>query len=239
MRTLCDVWVHRGPASILIPTHAGRRGHPAMIGWRHVTEIQCTAGRRGDRRVFASKGRRNAEGVSDRRRRHCGRRYAGGLSASGRRFFDLGSRNRHRHFVRRSFHFAAALGFTHQVYGCRSALPRLIAERRHDGRDVAGHGNSGTAAEGRLLVLPARTFDHYFGKPNARRPAFDVVIDADDHGRALSLRRRVRQVDRLAPSWPRSGRPRTRRTPAGRRRRLPRTPTTTSARPERRLGSGS
>ena len=38
---LLDARVQHTQASILIPTHAGRRGHPAMIAWRHVTGIRA------------------------------------------------------------------------------------------------------------------------------------------------------------------------------------------------------
>ena len=40
VHTLCDAWVRRPAASILVPTHAGRSGHPALIGWRHVEPIR-------------------------------------------------------------------------------------------------------------------------------------------------------------------------------------------------------
>jgi CTP:molybdopterin cytidylyltransferase MocA len=32
----------RTERSIFIPTHAGRRGHPALIGWRHVAGIRAS-----------------------------------------------------------------------------------------------------------------------------------------------------------------------------------------------------
>jgi molybdenum cofactor cytidylyltransferase len=40
VRTLCDVWAKRPAETILVATHAGRRMHPALIGWRHVAEIR-------------------------------------------------------------------------------------------------------------------------------------------------------------------------------------------------------
>jgi CTP:molybdopterin cytidylyltransferase MocA len=40
VRVLCEAWQRRPAVSILVPTHAGRRGHPALIGWRHVENIR-------------------------------------------------------------------------------------------------------------------------------------------------------------------------------------------------------
>jgi CTP:molybdopterin cytidylyltransferase MocA len=40
VRTLCEQWPRRGPASILIPTFDGCRGHPALIAWRHVASLR-------------------------------------------------------------------------------------------------------------------------------------------------------------------------------------------------------
>lgn len=37
---LLDAASGQSPASIFIPTYAGRRGHPALIGWRHVSAIR-------------------------------------------------------------------------------------------------------------------------------------------------------------------------------------------------------
>jgi molybdenum cofactor cytidylyltransferase len=41
VRSLCDKWQSRGAASILLPTYGGRRGHPALIAWRHVEPINA------------------------------------------------------------------------------------------------------------------------------------------------------------------------------------------------------
>jgi CTP:molybdopterin cytidylyltransferase MocA len=40
VRTLCEAWMRRPAATILLPTHAGRRGHPVLIAWRHVAGIR-------------------------------------------------------------------------------------------------------------------------------------------------------------------------------------------------------
>jgi molybdenum cofactor cytidylyltransferase len=40
VRQLCQAYEHQPAASILIPTHAGRRGHPVLITWRHVAGIR-------------------------------------------------------------------------------------------------------------------------------------------------------------------------------------------------------
>jgi CTP:molybdopterin cytidylyltransferase MocA len=37
---LCETWRNRPPATILIPRHGTSRGHPALIGWRHVEAIR-------------------------------------------------------------------------------------------------------------------------------------------------------------------------------------------------------
>lgn len=41
VRHLCDCFYPDSSRSILIPTHGGRRGHPALVAWRHVAGI-CT-----------------------------------------------------------------------------------------------------------------------------------------------------------------------------------------------------
>jgi CTP:molybdopterin cytidylyltransferase MocA len=41
VRTLCEAWKRQPAATILVPTHAGRRGHPALIAWRHVAGIRA------------------------------------------------------------------------------------------------------------------------------------------------------------------------------------------------------
>jgi len=41
VRSLVETY-HANPArSIVVPVHAGRRGHPALIAWRHVGGIRC------------------------------------------------------------------------------------------------------------------------------------------------------------------------------------------------------
>jgi molybdenum cofactor cytidylyltransferase len=40
VRTLCEAWNQRPGESILIPTFAGKRGHPALIAWPHVAAIR-------------------------------------------------------------------------------------------------------------------------------------------------------------------------------------------------------
>jgi CTP:molybdopterin cytidylyltransferase MocA len=40
VRQLCAAFQQYPAASILIPTHAGRHGHPALIAWHHVTNIR-------------------------------------------------------------------------------------------------------------------------------------------------------------------------------------------------------
>jgi molybdenum cofactor cytidylyltransferase len=40
VRELCEVRSHDSSQSILIPVHGGRRGHPALIAWRHVAGIR-------------------------------------------------------------------------------------------------------------------------------------------------------------------------------------------------------
>ena len=40
VRTLCGTWNRRPAATILMPTCKGRRGHPALIAWRHVEAIR-------------------------------------------------------------------------------------------------------------------------------------------------------------------------------------------------------
>ena len=47
VQSLCETWNRRTAATILIPTHAGRRGHPALIAWRHVARIRDLAAGQG------------------------------------------------------------------------------------------------------------------------------------------------------------------------------------------------
>jgi molybdenum cofactor cytidylyltransferase len=43
VRTLCATWNRRPSSTILIPAFEGRRGHPALIAWRHVAAIRALA----------------------------------------------------------------------------------------------------------------------------------------------------------------------------------------------------
>jgi molybdenum cofactor cytidylyltransferase len=52
VRTLLDTFAHNPSHSILIPTHAGRRGHPALIAWRHVAGIRTLPADRGINAYF-------------------------------------------------------------------------------------------------------------------------------------------------------------------------------------------
>ncbi len=47
VRRLCETWNRRPSASILAPTFDGRRGHPALIAWRHVAGIRELAAGQG------------------------------------------------------------------------------------------------------------------------------------------------------------------------------------------------
>jgi CTP:molybdopterin cytidylyltransferase MocA len=40
VRQLVQAWRDHGDCSIIIPTHAGRRGHPTLIGWQHVPGLR-------------------------------------------------------------------------------------------------------------------------------------------------------------------------------------------------------
>lgn len=42
----------RGSGGVRIPTHAGKRGHPALIGWRHVAGIRAFPAGRGLNEYF-------------------------------------------------------------------------------------------------------------------------------------------------------------------------------------------
>jgi molybdenum cofactor cytidylyltransferase len=41
VRQLCESYSVSGARSIVIPVHAGHRGHPSLIAWQHVTKIQA------------------------------------------------------------------------------------------------------------------------------------------------------------------------------------------------------
>lgn len=41
IRRLCEAYRRGSAETILIPTHAGRRGHPALIAWQHVAGIRA------------------------------------------------------------------------------------------------------------------------------------------------------------------------------------------------------
>lgn len=40
VHALCEAYLRRPSRSIVIPVHAGRRGHPVLIAWRHVPGIR-------------------------------------------------------------------------------------------------------------------------------------------------------------------------------------------------------
>jgi nicotine blue oxidoreductase len=40
VRILCEAWLQRSVATILVPAFGGRRGHPALIGWSHVEALR-------------------------------------------------------------------------------------------------------------------------------------------------------------------------------------------------------
>jgi molybdenum cofactor cytidylyltransferase len=44
---LCNAYFDQQSKSIIVPTHAGKRGHPVLIGWRHVQGIKKLAENRG------------------------------------------------------------------------------------------------------------------------------------------------------------------------------------------------
>lgn len=44
---LCNAYSDPQSKSIIVPTHAGKRGHPVLIGWRHVQAIKELAANRG------------------------------------------------------------------------------------------------------------------------------------------------------------------------------------------------
>lgn len=52
VRHLCDDSARDPSRSILVPVHAGRRGHPALIAWRHVAGIRALAADRGINTYF-------------------------------------------------------------------------------------------------------------------------------------------------------------------------------------------
>lgn len=52
IRHLCDTLLADPSRSILIPVHAGRRGHPALIAWRHVAGIRTFPPDRGINAYF-------------------------------------------------------------------------------------------------------------------------------------------------------------------------------------------
>jgi molybdenum cofactor cytidylyltransferase len=46
-QTLYDAFLRDPSQSILVPVHGGRRGHPALIAWRHVAGIRALSADRG------------------------------------------------------------------------------------------------------------------------------------------------------------------------------------------------
>lgn len=47
VRSLCTALLHDPTRSIFIPVHAGRRGHPTLIRWRHVSEMMSRPAQTG------------------------------------------------------------------------------------------------------------------------------------------------------------------------------------------------
>jgi molybdenum cofactor cytidylyltransferase len=47
VRALCAAYLSDPARSIVVPVHAGRRGHPTLIGWRHVAGIRALPPDRG------------------------------------------------------------------------------------------------------------------------------------------------------------------------------------------------
>ena len=47
VRTLCAAYLRDPARSIVVPVHAGRRGHPTLIAWRHVAGIRALPADRG------------------------------------------------------------------------------------------------------------------------------------------------------------------------------------------------
>ncbi len=52
IRELCDSYLRDPSRSILVPVHGGRRGHPALIAWRHVEGIRAHPADRGINAYF-------------------------------------------------------------------------------------------------------------------------------------------------------------------------------------------
>jgi molybdenum cofactor cytidylyltransferase len=52
VRELCDTFTRDPAKSVLIPTHGGRRGHPALVPWRHVAGIRALPPDRGINSYF-------------------------------------------------------------------------------------------------------------------------------------------------------------------------------------------
>ena len=52
VRELCDSFRSDPAHSILIPAHSGRRGHPALVAWKHVAGIRAMPADRGINAYF-------------------------------------------------------------------------------------------------------------------------------------------------------------------------------------------
>jgi molybdenum cofactor cytidylyltransferase len=52
VRELCDSFRRDPSRSILVPVHDGRRGHPALIAWKHVEGIRAMSADRGINAYF-------------------------------------------------------------------------------------------------------------------------------------------------------------------------------------------
>jgi CTP:molybdopterin cytidylyltransferase MocA len=47
VRGLCDQFAHDPTKSIVVPIYNGKRGHPVLIGWKHVAGIRATPAGQG------------------------------------------------------------------------------------------------------------------------------------------------------------------------------------------------
>lgn len=52
VRVLCEAFAADPSRTVLVPTHAGRRGHPALIAWRHAAGIRALPADRGINAYF-------------------------------------------------------------------------------------------------------------------------------------------------------------------------------------------
>ncbi len=54
-RDLCDAFRREPARSILVPVYEGRRGHPALVAWRHVEGIRALPADRGINAYFRTR----------------------------------------------------------------------------------------------------------------------------------------------------------------------------------------